>query len=99
MFHGATHALTPGYRADSFTTSGVLRFATLNEQACLYRRRQNLTGHLTASIYSKYAIVDQGMLREAAAKLEAHHAQENRSHPMTPGEIERLASATLKSPS
>jgi hypothetical protein len=31
------------------------------------------------------------MLREAGIKLQAHHARENREHPMTPGEIERLA--------
>src|SRR5262249_43220872 len=50
-----------------------------------------LTGHLTESIYRRYAIMDAGMLREAAVKLAAHHALEDRSHTMTPGEIERIA--------
>jgi integrase len=50
-----------------------------------------MTGHLTESIYNRYAIVDESMLRDAGAKLQAHHAQENRAHPMTPGEIARLA--------
>jgi integrase len=50
-----------------------------------------MTGHRTESIYNRYAIVDESMLRDAGAKLQAHHAQENRAHPMTPGEIERLA--------
>jgi hypothetical protein len=31
-----------------------------------------LTGHLTASIFQRYAIVDETMLVEAAAKLSNH---------------------------
>ena len=50
-----------------------------------------MSGHLTESVYRRYAIVDQAMLREAAAKIEAHHARESRVHPITLGEIERLA--------
>ena len=49
-----------------------------------------MSGHLTESVYRRYAIVDQGMLREATAKLEAHHAGESRVHPITLSEIERL---------
>ncbi len=33
-----------------------------------------LTGHLTASIFRRYAIVDEAMLQEGAAKLSAHYA-------------------------
>jgi integrase len=33
----------------------------------------NLTGHLTESVYRRYAIVDEQMLREAADKLENRH--------------------------
>jgi hypothetical protein len=29
-----------------------------------------MTGHLTESIYRRYAIVDEGMLRVAAAKID-----------------------------
>jgi integrase len=49
-----------------------------------------MTGHQTDMIYNRYAIVDESMLRDAGVKLQAHHAQENRAHPMTPGEIERF---------
>jgi hypothetical protein len=52
-----------------------------------------MTGHLTESVYRRYSIVDQGMLHEAAVKLEAHHAQEDRAHTRTPVEIEPLASS------
>jgi integrase len=55
-----------------------------------------MTGHLTEAVYRRYATVDGAMLREAASKLEAHHAQENRAHPMTPGEIQRLATVVAK---
>jgi hypothetical protein len=30
-----------------------------------------MTGHRTRSIFKRYAIVDEGMLREAGAKLDA----------------------------
>ncbi len=33
-----------------------------------------LTGHLTASIFRRYAIIDESMLQEGAAKLTAHYA-------------------------
>lgn len=35
-----------------------------------------MTGHLTESIYRRYAIVDEGMLQEAAMKLANFHADE-----------------------
>lgn len=35
-----------------------------------------LTGHLTESIYRRYAITDSAMLQEAAVKLAALHAAE-----------------------
>ena len=35
-----------------------------------------MTGHKTESVYRRYAIVDSGMLKEAAAKLEALHEME-----------------------
>jgi integrase len=50
-----------------------------------------ITGHKTENIYRRYAIVDAGSMREAAVKLAAGHAAENRAHPMTHGEIERMA--------
>jgi integrase len=50
-----------------------------------------ITGHRTAEVFSRYAIIDETMMQEAAIKLAAHHAQEDRTYPMTPGEIERLA--------
>jgi hypothetical protein len=33
-------------------------------------------GHLTESIYRRYSIVDESMLKEAAAKLEQLHASD-----------------------
>lgn len=50
-----------------------------------------MTGHLTESVYRRYAIVDSGMLKEAAIKLAALHASESRAHGLTSGQIERLA--------
>jgi len=35
-----------------------------------------MTGHKTEAVYRRYAIVDSGMLREAARKLAAFHAAE-----------------------
>jgi hypothetical protein len=33
----------------------------------------NMTGHKTESVYRRYAIVDEAMLREGAEKLAAFH--------------------------
>src|SRR5205823_5704998 len=52
-----------------------------------------ITGHKTESVYRRYAIVDAASMREAAVKLAALHASENRGYRMTPGQIERLAKA------
>ena len=35
-----------------------------------------VTGHLTPSVFRRYAIVDEGMLKEAGAKLSALHKLE-----------------------
>src|SRR5271155_348851 len=35
-----------------------------------------MTGHKTESIYRRYAIVDEAMLKESASKLAAFHADE-----------------------
>ena len=37
-----------------------------------------MTGHLTESVYRRYAIVDAMMLQDAAVKLAAYHASESR---------------------
>lgn len=37
-----------------------------------------MTGHLTESVYRRYAICDEGMLREAAVKLAALHSADQR---------------------
>jgi integrase len=52
-----------------------------------------LTGHLTGAIYTNYAIVDEGLLKESAPKLSKLHKGENRTYPLTPAQIERLAKA------
>jgi len=36
-----------------------------------------MTGHKTESVYRRYAIVDEAMLREGAEKLAAFHSSEN----------------------
>ncbi len=36
-----------------------------------------MVGHRTESIYRRYAIADEGMLKEGAVKLAAFHASEN----------------------
>jgi integrase len=53
-----------------------------------------MTGHKTESVYRRYAIVDEGMMKEAAAKLALLHAGENRHYAMTPRQVERLVKAT-----
>jgi hypothetical protein len=55
-----------------------------------------ITGHKTESVYRRYAMVNEADMREAAVKLAALHAGEDRSHAMTPGQIERLAKAAPK---
>jgi hypothetical protein len=35
-----------------------------------------ITGHLIETVYRRYAIVDEGMMREAAEKLASLHAAE-----------------------
>jgi integrase len=40
-----------------------------------------MTGHKTESVYRRYAIVDEGMLREAAAKLSQLHQNERETAP------------------
>jgi hypothetical protein len=50
-------------------TSDAARFAHSNAPACRARRRWD-GGHKTESIYRRYAIQDEAMLREAAAKLD-----------------------------
>ena len=35
-----------------------------------------ITGHKTETVYRRYAIVDEGMMREAAQKLAALHLTE-----------------------
>lgn len=57
-----------------------------------------LLGHETPEIFRRYSIVDADMLQEAGAKLEAYRAKQDRTRPMTPGEIERMA-AGANSPS
>jgi len=59
-----------------------------------------LLGHETPEIFRRYAIVDSEMLHEAGQKLQSYNAKLDRSHPMTLGEVERLAlSAEKFSPS
>jgi len=36
--------------------------------------RDALSGHLTGAVYGRYAIVDEGMLKESEAKLSKLHA-------------------------
>ena len=52
-----------------------------------------LSGHLTGAVYGRYAIVDEGMLKESEAKLAKLHAGEDRKYALTPAQIERLAKA------
>ena len=40
-----------------------------------------MTGHKTESVYRRYAIVDEAMLRESAEKLSAFHSAAGRKHP------------------
>ena len=39
-----------------------------------------MTGHKTESVYRRYAIVDEAMLRESAEKLAAFHEGQKNSH-------------------
>ena len=40
-----------------------------------------ITGHRTATVYQRYAIVDEGMMREAADKLAILHRASEASAP------------------
>jgi hypothetical protein len=37
-----------------------------------------MTGHKTESVYRRYAIVDEAMLREGAEKLAAYHSEKKK---------------------
>jgi integrase len=50
-----------------------------------------ITGHKTISIFQRYAIVDETLMRATGAKLAAHHAREDRTYGLTKGDVERLA--------
>ncbi|HKD65759.1 MAG TPA: site-specific integrase [Candidatus Binataceae bacterium] len=54
-----------------------------------------LTGHLTPSVFDRYAIIDTGMLREAGTKLATQLSLENRRYGVTPGQIERMAAEVM----
>jgi hypothetical protein len=44
-----------------------------------------MTGHVTESVYRRYAIVDEAMLREAGAKLAAAGIPAGQASKVTPG--------------
>ena len=49
-----------------------------------------LTGHLTDSVYSRYAIVDSSMLEEGVAKLAALHANGQSRVQVSPASVKPL---------
>ena len=80
----------PGRMLHDFRRTAVRNF----ERAGIPRSAgMALSGHLTGAVYSRYAIVDEGMLKESQTKLAALHAGEDRKYAMTPAQIERLAKA------
>ncbi len=60
---------------ESSMTLDAQPYGTLNGQACPVAMK--LTGHLTESIYRRYAIVSEADLSEGVAKLSALHQREN----------------------
>ena len=50
-------------------TSGGRPSGTLSGPVCPWSVAKAMTGHKTDSIYRRYAIVDDAMLREGMAKL------------------------------
>lgn len=50
-----------------------------------------LMGHRTVSMFQRYSIIDDEMLKSAGERLAKFHAEESRTRPMTSGEVERLA--------
>jgi len=50
-----------------------------------------LMGHRTVSMFQRYSIIDDEMLKSAGEGLAKFHAEENRTRPLTPGEIDRMA--------
>jgi integrase len=66
----------PGHLVHDFRRSSVrnLERAGIPRSAAM-----KLTGHLTETIYRRYAIVDEGMMREAAEKLSALHSSDRSS--------------------
>ena len=61
----------PGRLAHDFRRTAVrnLERAGVPRSAAM-----KMTGHLTETVYRRYAIVDEGMMREASEKLAALHA-------------------------
>ena len=79
--------------ADAIAASGVIRIphdfrrtAVRNlEMAGVPRSTaMKMVGHKTQSIYSRYAIVDEGMLQDGATKLAALHAQHSKAQRRMP---------------
>jgi integrase len=80
----------PGRMVHDFRRTAVRNF----ERAGIPRSAgMALSGHLTGAVYGRYAIVDEGMLKESEAKLSKLHAGEDRKYALTPAQIERLAKA------
>jgi hypothetical protein len=50
-----------------------------------------MVGHQTESIYRRYAVVDESMHREAAAKLDSWHAEQDRAQETETGLARDLA--------
>lgn len=68
-----TDAGIPGHLVHDFRRTAV---RNLERSGISRSAAMKMTGHKTDSVYQRYAIVDEGMLQEAAIKLGAFHAAE-----------------------
>jgi hypothetical protein len=60
--------------ARSRTTSAGRRSGTWSAPGCPRSAAMKMVGHKTEAIYRRYAIAEEGMLREAGARLDRFHA-------------------------
>ena len=77
---GQPRVREPACRGAFRMTSAAPPSAIWNAPACPRSAAMAMVGHRTESIYRRYAIADEAMLKESATKLAAFHALEG-SHP------------------
>ena len=83
-------ACVPGLLVHDFRRTAVrnLERAGVPRSAAM-----KITGHKTETVYRRYAIVDEGMMRDAAVKLATLHAIDATCAPLTSGKVVAIGEA------